>query len=257
MNFTATLCVSCFALCSGGAFASIVCVCAAKLLKRRYLRSRFAITCVLLSIAIVSAASLLIFVPEFFMLPPAESADIIFYVLLFVFGFLCSAFWKTVLPISLSIYIILSFCTGIHLYRKFGTLTEFHNISVTEKNVYVDEKSFTVPGDVQKSVVLSVYTLPNKLLLPLPRVWYTVDSVIPTSEKDSYKSLSDELDVFSPPKKSGNFFLKAVDKYDSYIFSQCESTFVSIPNQTVLPSLYTMTCHAYSGQLFCSVNRSL
>lgn len=263
MTFTASLCIGLFVFCIGGALASIICEVSAKISGRRCLKSRFAITCVLLSGAIASAAATLIYVPGLFMMFPLSRGDTLFISFLFLLGAGCSGFWKIILPASAFLYILISVFTGVRLYRTFGTMSENHEISVTSGTVYVDDRPYPADDRTAQSVVVSVYTLPHNLLLPLPRVWYCIKGVVPTDgEKASARSFSAAPLLASrnsseEKKDSSVFFLHAVQEYDSWLVSDQNFEYVHIPQETVIPVLYTMTCHSFGGKLYCTVNRSL
>jgi hypothetical protein len=263
MTFTASLCIGLFVFCIGGALASIVCELSAKIGNRRCLKSRFAITCVLLSGAVASAAATLIYVPGLFMMFPLSRSDTEFLVFLFLLGAGCSGFWKFMLPAAVFLYIFISIFTGVRLYRTFGTMEENHEISVTSGTVYVDENPYPAAEKTTQSVVISVYTLPHNLLLPLPRVWYCIKGVVPADgEKFSAQNFSTApllvfRDSSEQGKDSSGFFRRTVQKYDSWLVSDQNFKYVHIPQESVLPVLYTMICHSFGGRLYCIVNRSL
>lgn len=258
MNFTAALCIGCFLFCIGGALASIVCELSAKLFHRKYLKSRFVITCVLLSGAVVAATAALIYVPGLFMMFPLSKSDILFFTAVFFLGIGCSACWKIFLPFVLLCYIIISAFTGFYLYHSFGSPVEYHEISQMDGYVYVDDAQFAVSGKDQKSIVIKVYTLPYLLLLPLPRVWYRISGVTDAdSESSGIESAKGGAPAVQSKETEGGAWRRMTKTYESWILSKYTYQYVRLPKTDILPVLYTMTCHSFGGHLYCTVSRSL
>lgn len=219
MNFTAVALISLSAFFSGGAIASVFCIIFGRIFKKRYLRARFSIIFIFLSIAIVSFSLCFFVAPDFLSLFPLEICDLLFFLSIFALGLLVTRFWKIALPSFLVLYIGFSFYFALSFYKAFG-------IS--------DDTRQVVISNVDDAVDAEIFVLNEKILLPLPRVWYRI------KVSGEQSSCDYELNFLSK-KLIGRQFVKAI----------------GLPDFSVIPAIFNVKCTRTLDDVLFSVEKSI
>lgn len=266
MSFTFSLTAAVFLLCMGGAVGCLVCMLCGKLFHKQVLKIRLTVFCLLLSVAIAVVAFQLIFSPAMFasLLQVARS-HLIFLFVLFCAGLLCACFWRSFLPFAVMTYIACSIFIGVKLYAAFGANEDSLSVSVSATSIKVNENVFPVTNPQGKSIVLKTYTLPPELLLPVPRVWYTVCGVASTDERTVFPAVSELTDFSGSDSATISFFGKgrqtSLEKYlqtfSQWVLSKHEYTLLPLPETSVLPSLYSIKLQVSGETISYAVTRSL
>lgn len=128
--------------------------------------------------------------------------------IIFVWGILLALCWKILLPLSLVFYISLSVFTNVLLYKTFGTQRQSIPLKIEESS---------------REIKVTVYTLPDILIIPAKRNWFLVDS-------DFYEKTSP---LFSNP--AVNFYLS------EFLLSRAPKQFVLRPPAgQAYPGLYSL-----------------
>ncbi|WP_147634206.1 hypothetical protein [Treponema pectinovorum] len=185
-----------------------------------------------------------------------------FFVFAAICGFLCTSFWKIFLPLIVLSYILISVFTGSHLYKRFGAMPNFIPITVNQSSVNCDGFDFFIDSPQKKSLVVEVYTLPSILIIPLPRLWYSVIGVVDSDYVDDGSDIR-EKSVFSgkdlKTKENDSFCIgkKKFDLYRKWIFSNRKYILVPLPNEENLPSVYKLNFKESDEILYCSLSKSL
>ncbi len=270
MTFPFALFSAFFLLSLGSAFGCLVCMLCGKIFHRPVLKSRLTVFCVLMSLAIAVFAFSLVIAPSLYASPAALFCMMghngLFLSLLFISGLLCSAFWRSVLPLTVSCYIALSVFTGIKLYGAFGANEETVSLVVQNNSIKVNGTVYSVTDAQEKALVLKKYTLPALLLVPLPRIWYKVcgvaDSnvdVLSVSDLSSLNHFSGDADRSVVFAGEGNevFFGGFVQKYRAWILRNFDYQLIPIDDSVVYPSLYTVKINARGEHLTAAIIRNL
>lgn len=246
MSFSAFVaCLSAVFLCAGAACGCAACVLCGAALRKPYIKARFAVFCVLLSVAVAVFAVLLIFVQQrAFFAAVLQLSYIVFFLSLVIVALLCAVCWKTIFPLVILCYIVLSAITGISLYSLFGSQNDTFAVSVQADGLLVDGVLYSVPA--QNTLSFDVYTLPPQLLLPLPRAWYVL----------SGSPLQLESAVHEKYGKLGTFSSVA-ERYLHWCLSSCSTATVPLEPEIVFPALYTCSLERSWERISFSLRRDL
>ena len=265
MSFYACLSFAIVSLCLGGVAGCLFCVAFAKIFHKKFLKARISVVFLLLSVVVAFGAGGFVFIknPSFEL--SAFLTEKLFFFALFATGFLGAVFWKTVFPVLIAFYIALSAFTGIALYSEFGILPD--NMSVTLNKTFIEagKSTFFVDSPENKSLAVEVYVLPKKLLLPLPRVWYRVIGTVDFSYIDDGKNirLSSEfsgdvlLDENSKNNQKNSFFARHLRNYMGWVLKTRKNLLVPLPQNELLPSVYTLKFKRKTEILSCRLEKNL
>lgn len=270
MSFPFALFATSFLLSLGGAVGCLCCILCGAAFKKPVLKSRLTVFCILLSVAIAVFAFSLILVPDLYT-PPMEffrtaGENWLFLGALFLCGILCASFWRSVLPFAVSCYIALSVFTGIKLYGTFGANEETVSLVVHADAVKVNGETYPVKNIADSSLVLKKYTLPPALLVPLPRVWFTVCGVGKADGNVRQVSDTAELSHFSGDSNTAvsfsgegdNVFLGNVIRfYREWLLARTGYQLVPLEDSVVYPSLYTLKIEITGEKLIPALVRNL
>jgi hypothetical protein len=257
MTFSAVFCFGCLALCTGGAIVCLACYFLARVFHRHCLASRLTLFYFFLSGAVVLVAALFFFTTNPLKLLPLQTDDLLFFLCLLFIGGTSAFFWKTVFPVVLLCYLILSFFTGIKLYTLFGTTLDTHEITITADSVYVDGSRFLVNRRDQEYIVLDVSVIPDRLLLPLPRVWFSVAGVADELEKPG-AVFPDEKNGFRRELfNDSNVVSRFISKYLVWLVHDHGYQYVRLPDFSCSPAVYTLSCKVRNKTVYCSFSKTL
>jgi len=218
-----------------------------QLAKKKH-HSRLSFICVMASCAVAAVAVAVILIPSIKNYFVFTKVDVFYYAGIFIVGGLCAAFPKICFPSFIVLYVILSVFTTFALYDSFGFLTGTVPVTVAQDSVTVGREryQFAQEAGSQTTVLFTVYTLPDKLLVPLPRTWYksagVTSNIAPLPVE---KNLPDSMQLSSPFA----FFYR-------YVFSSAATKNAELPFSAVTPSLYTITVHRELCQITFSAARS-
>lgn len=265
MKFFPTLIFFIFFLTFGGIFGVIFCFLKDFLIKRKSFKSYFFLLCILLSVLIAFATVGFIFIDDISAKLSYIEQNPAFFIFAAICGFLCTSFWKIFLPLTVLSYILISVFTGSHLYKRFGAMPNFIPITVNQSSVNCDGFDFFIDSPQKKSLVVEVYTLPSILIIPLPRLWYSVIGVVDSDYVDDGSDIR-EKSVFSGKDlnagedkaiKVFSFAKKNFDTYFKWIFSNRKYILVPLPNEENLPSVYKLNFKESDEILYCGLSKSL
>lgn len=242
------------------------------------------LACIMLSFVVASGAIAVIFIPEIQSFCVFSTEDYIYYASLFVAGCLCAVFPKVVIPTLFVLYAALSIFTVVLLNKSFASQKGAIPVSVSGTAVSVSStpaESFDLSAKPNDSISLwfTVYTLPDKLLVPLPRTWYRVAGAsvanrISASEDHAsapnVATSSPAADALSPSAESDSSFTptaesllpdrsqraSAVAFYYSYLFSSQTVASASLPSSSIYPALYTVTSSRHLSEISFTAVRS-
>ena len=250
----------------GGSFGCLVCMLCGRVFHKDVLKARFTIFCLLLSVAIAVVTLQLIFSPTMFdSVGKVVRSHLGFFVLLFALGVFASCFWRTFLPVAVMAYIAFSVFVGIKLYAAFGANEDTLSVSVNATSVRVNEQQFAVQEGLGKSIVLKTYTLPPEILLPLPRIWYTVCGVSSSKDAATYATLSELADfsgaepaaVSFSGEDASSFFGTYLIAFREWLLAKSAYQLLPLPDTTVFPSLYSIRIQVSGEKIRSSVTRNL
>lgn len=227
----------------GAVLGNMVCMIFNVCLHRKQRPFRLTLIFIMLSFLIASVAVALIFVPNIERFFTFRRNDYIYYAVLFAVGALCVSFPKVAFPIAAGVYVAVCIVSLVIVVKTFGLPEDTIPVSVSSTNVAVDKESYGVavqPGQ-PVSVFFSVYTLPDKLLVPLPRAWYIPCGV---------SAVSAPVLPTRQMKESKFFFA-----YE-YLLSKPSVSSVQLPASSVYPALYTLTTSQGLSSVSFTVKRT-
>ena len=224
-QFLAFSCVFSF----GSAFA-----CLLKILlsskKHEKKTSRFVFLCVFLSFTVI-LYTILIFAASSLSWPLDFSKNHSYYYLIlaiiFATGTVISFFWKIALPVSLVLYVLLSFFTNYLMKSIFGEQRNMIPVHL-EKN------------SPEKEIPIVYCPLPDTLALPVRRSWIFEGEKLP-EQKNGILNF--------PPVK---FYAEKV-----LLKNLKEAQIFRIPEPEVFPSLYSVHIDFKGSTLLCKVQKDL
>ena len=242
------------------------------------------LACIMLSFVVASGAIAVIFIPELQSFFVFSTEDYIYYASLFVAGCLCAVFPRIFFPTLFVLYVALSVFTVVLLNKSFALQRGAIPVSVTGTAVSIStipSTEFAVSPKPNDSISLwfTVYTLPDKLLVPLPRTWYRVAGAsvanrISASEDHAsapnVATSSPAADALSPSAESDSSFTppaesllpdnsqraSAVAFYYNYLFSLQTVASASLPSSSIYPALYTVTSSRHLSEISFAAVRS-
>lgn len=242
MSFCAALVFAVFFLCSGGACGCLACVVAGKILRKSFLKVRLAILYILLSASIISLLAGAVFIRDIRSQFVILSTYSLFFFCVFVCGFLCGCFLRTVLPFFLAAYIFFAASTGIILYKAFGGLPDGVPVVVRNNSLSIDGKMFYADSPQNRKIAVNAYVLPAILVVPLPRVWYSVSGITVSSE-----SVIGEVRFPDEP----------ATRYSKWLLADKRKIIVDLPSADFLPAVYTLSFKTKEGKLVCGLSKNL
>lgn len=267
MNFETSLCFSIFSVCIGGILGSVCCILFSRVFKRSRRKAYWTVFFIFLSACVADAALGLIFIDTLHLRVHLLFEFRLFFLLLFLAGFLCTVLWKIFLPLAVFFYIAVSAVCGVSLYRKFPVSSGTVSLSVYQNRITLEDKSVFVDSPENKNVVIEVFTLPPTLLVPLPRLWYSAIGIVDLNENYSQNQDIRGFSGFTGFEKSGgsissqdaerSFFRRKVDEFVAWSLGSKEYLFIPIPNQEILPVMYNLNFTQKGEILNCSLNKIL
>ena len=275
MNFFGALVFGIIFLCLGGVCGCACCIALGKCFKKHYSPAYFTVLCVLLSFCVAAAALGLILLPELNAQIDGFFKNLIFFVCLFFAGFLSSSLWRIFLGLFLLIYVILSIYTGIKLYGKFGTSLDSVEVSVFQNRISIGGESIFIDSENQKGIVVEVFELPPILLLPLPRVWYSVIGIVDLKSESYQNQNIRKLPSFSALASAkeknedansaekiksrfrfAEFFVEKENDFMNWVLKNRKNLIVEIPGD-VIPVIYNLDFTSKGEILNCKLNKVL
>ncbi len=268
MSFSFSLCFAVFSLCAGGIFGNLFCIILGLAFKKKYLKQRITVIFLFCSLAVAFFA--FAFIKDIFSQVLFLKSEWLYFCCIFAAAFFSSVFWKVVLPLCFAFYVFICAWTGIMLYKSFGSLPEKQSVTLNRDSVIIDENSFYIEKQNNKKIVIEVYTLPAKLILPLPRVWYLVAGI---TDADFFVADNEQNTLKTVKNASGFVGIAQIDKtyktlantklqklnsdYFSWILKEQKILYVPLPQTEILPSVYTLSFKAKSENLTCRLEKNL
>lgn len=153
--------------------------------------------------------------------------------------------------------------TGYILYGKYGTLPDSASVMVSDSAVIIDNKKYFSDDIKNKALVVETYTLPSVLILPLPRVWYSVIGLIDVAHKENGNDIRRSAD-FSGGDEDINkgigaftYWGRKYEEYKKWLFSNNKNLLIPIPEEQILPVEYTLIYKTSGDELRCRLVRQL
>ncbi len=257
MNYSTSLCIVLFSFFIGIAAGSFVAIAAGKLFRRYYLKCRFSIACVAMSLSVAAFAAMLIFLPESHSLRFFTRNDMFFWFIVAVIGFLISVFWKFLLIPAFLIFLLIWIHTYYFLQSYFDSAHQRKIVSVQRTSLIINDQLFQTGEKPGRKILLKVYRLPERLVLPLPRFWirYTVLSEDQLNEDDDYSKYFVEGD-FTLSNKA-NMIQEWKQRFDYWLLGNTEYVVVPVPDSKNYPVLYSFTEKSGLDKLKVSLKRDL
>ena len=264
MSFYACLIFAVTGLCLGGAAGCLLCMVVARFCKKNFLKARISAVCLLLAVAVMAGAVGFVLIKDFSSEFETLCSDLPFFAAIFAAGLLCAVVWKIFIPLFMIFYIALASFTGVGLYSKFGVLPDSVSVTLNKNFVEAHKAVFFVDSPAEKSLVVEVYTLPAKLLLPLPRVWYGVIGTVDSSYQDDGSDIrlasgfsgQEVLPSFENPQKEWS--LKNLQqKYFEIILKKRSNLLIPLPQGEMLPSVFTLKFQRKGETLSCRLVKNL
>lgn len=264
MSFYACLIFAVISLCLGGTAGCLLCMAGARLCKKAFLKARISAVCLLLTAAVIAGAAGFVFIKDLTLQLEYLCSDLPFFAAIFAAGLLSAVFWKVFIPLFLVIYIVLASFTGVSLYSKFGVLPDSVSVTLNKNFVEAGNAVFFVDSPAEKSLVVEVYTLPSKLLLPLPRVWYGVIGTVGCGYIDDGSNIrlasgfsgEEALPAFESPEKEAAL-KKQQKKYLEHILKNRQNLLIPLPEGELLPSVFTLKFRRKDEKLSCRLVKNL
>lgn len=267
MNFVFTLSAAVVCLAVGISLGSFASMAVSKALHRKQKSYRLSLSLVMLSLAVAVAALAIIVISQnttrsFFAFTNYLSftkTNIIYYSAIFAVGIMCGALPVIFFPITIVIYVVISIFTTVAVFKTFGLQTDIVPVTVSENKIQVDKKTYKINSspNQQNEILFTVYTLPDYLLVPLPRTWYLQTSAKQSAEQEA-PSLSTEPAVTAAKVSSqeSNTSSTKLSFINSYIFSNTKTKTVKLPPSKFYPAIYTITATRHITELNFTAVRS-
>ena len=264
MSFATSLVFGIISICLGGITGSVLCILSGVLFKKKYLKSHFTIICVLLSVAVAFGTGGFVLIENLLQQISLIGQWWMFFLALFCAGVLSACFWKIALPVFVFAYILVSLVTGIKLYSQFGSKLDSVSVTVRNDSIKVQEDCFYMDDINHKSLVVEVYTIPGILIIPLPRVWYSVIGVISSDVEIDKTSDVRGLHEFSGihaelefGEKSDLLWQKQIDTFMKWVLQNRKNLLIEVPVDENLPAVYTLTFNVKGENLTCKIDKQL
>lgn len=257
MNYSTSLCLTLFSFFLGISAGCFFAILAGKLFRQFYLRCRFSLACVFLAFAISTFSIMLIFLPESHSLTFFTRNDVFFWLIIFFAGLLISSFWKYLLIPAFLIFLAVWIHSYLFLQKFFSTPQNKMFVSSQKTSVIVDEKLFHTPEFSDRNILLKVYSLPKRLILPLPRFWtkYTVVLNQKDAEDEDFSKYFENEDYKLVNKK--NMFEELIQQFDYWLVKNEDYITVPIPDSRNYPVLYTLSIKPRFDKVDVQLKRNL
>ena len=257
MSFYSCLVFGITSICLGALAGCLICVISAKIANKKYLRSRFAVSCVLLSVAVAMCAGGFVLISDMAAQMQFVFQNIVYFAALFALGLLCSVFWRSVLPLCVLVYILASAFTGFKLYSLYGSKADSITVTVTRNSIQLERDDCPVDDCKNKSIVVEARVLPAQFLFPLPRVWYSPIGVIDSeAQVDGGENLRFNH-AFSGPESAVSQSEGENKGFVEKVLGPRKNLLIKIPPQDAVPSIYTLNFKTRGEVLTCSLNKDL
>jgi hypothetical protein len=177
MSFFATFYVAVCCLCTGGAAGCMFFLFTSAALYKEKPGWWLSLFCILLCFVICAVVALLLTEPHlcidvFFL----QRKSLFYCLLLFAAGALCAVRVRIVLPTFLVFYIVFTIFCISNLTTRFGYPPVIVSIAVDVSSVTINGRRYEKPvtNDGNRKLYIQYCGLSSWLLIPGPRVWYTV-----------------------------------------------------------------------------------
>lgn len=230
MTYPETLYTALASAAAGGAAFCALCVFAAAVFHRPCRKWRLSAFCVLLSIAVASFALLLIFT-SFTIEHLKLRSVVVWYAAFAAAGFLCAAFYRILVPAVFTAYIALSLFTYHVVRTQYPVRRSIVPVSVSNGLFSSGSVTGSLLPDKKGSscIALDVCTLPQELILPLPRTWYAF-----------HESTAGTVNL----SEKRNVLYTAVGNYASYAAGSVTVIYIPVPSGSTAAAMYTLDCGA-------------
>ena len=186
----------------------------------------------LLTFAVIALAIIFVFCDweKTFSAFDFSKRNLLFYTTVFIVAGLACVFYKIVLPLMLMFYVLTcSIC--LHILKKEFLPQDAPLILRINKSSYtIDNLNYTKDLGKLNFVKIDVCHLPDKLLVPFPRLWYKVNT--------------SGAEVKKPHSK--NVFINRIYQY---LYSDYKTTTYEMPSPLVYPDVYSINCDKKAGNL--------
>lgn len=241
MNFSTSLCLVSFSFFLGISLGSFVAMFAGSVFHRSYLKIRFSLACVFLSFAVVAFAVMLIFLPESHNLKFFTKSDVYFWLVILAGGFFISVFWKYLLIPAFLVFLVLWIHSYLFLHSFFAGQNESMFVSVQQSSMILDERLFQIDASDGRTALIKLYSLPKRLILPLPRWWFKITVLSDSQLADAADSaVFFENEDFKLENKP-NMLEEWRQLFNYWLLGESEYATVRIPDSKNYPVLYNLS----------------
>jgi hypothetical protein len=228
VDFIITLCISVIFFCLGTVTSYLI-----KILKRKFSSSQkksfdFILICLALSFALITFSCTIVYIYFTKAKFSLNFYDLFFLLGIFTIGILISLFPKVFLPLTLILYIGLTFASYKIIKTKYDFFISPQSISLSKDSLLVEKTEYKISFDENNfpSLIIQQCTLPSKLLVPLPRTFYKISGTSYMNENSNK-----------------NFLYK-------WIFSDEKQIELPLKKQKILPVLYTLNASRSLGKMY-------
>lgn len=156
----------------------------------------------------------------------SERSYYIFLSSIFVFGTVLFLFPKVLLPFSLLVYVVLTFSTNFLLEKLFGKQPQIISVRAEEKT----------PSEIR----IFSYTVSDLAIFPVRRNWYT---------------MNENFSETASPLLKNNVI--KIYLHDFILAKKTETCVLTLPEEKIYPSLYTIRIGFKKGRLVYSLEKAL
>ncbi len=241
MNFSTSLCLVSFSFFLGLSLGSFVAIFAGSVFHKSYLKIRFSLACIFLTFAVMAFATMLIFLPESHSLRFFTRSDVYFWLGILAGGFFISLFWKYLLIPAFLAFLVLWIHSYLFLHSFFSNQNENMFVSVQQSSMILDERLFQIDESEGRTALIKLYSLPKRLILPLPRWWFKItvlsDSQLADSEDSSVFFEDEDLKL----ENKSNMLDEWRQLFNYWLLGESEYATVRIPDSKNYPVLYNLS----------------
>lgn len=265
-HFSAHCLAFSFALCLGLSFAFLTKIFIFRC-KRAVASRSFAFFCVFMSFALVLYTSLVFITKNLFCISEFIKDYSCYFLLLSIFffiGFFIAFFWKIAVPAFLVLYLSFTVFTDYVLDSLFETGDVVHSVLADEKTFKIRDKVVSRSSELHHAVTVSLYRLPDILVLPVRRNWIAFEGVaeseLPFEKKqDVSDSFAEKVTSISEYKRPEILENRIVLFYlNHFILSgQSSRLILPFPDEKNYPSLYSAHVSVKNNEVSCELVRDL
>ena len=167
---------------------------------------------------------------------------------IFFWGVALSLFWKILIPVSAVLYASITFFTYKTLNSVFQNQKEIIPLTITENSITFEDKTLEYQSDKILFLKVELFRLPDSIVLPLKRNWYSVSIV---SEIEGSNEENHVLSLKLKNKPADFYFHKVLVKKIS------DLQILQMPQDKVFPSLYSLRIPLKDASPACKIIRDL